>query len=116
MRLIKCRCESLEPRLTLDSTVVFNEIMYHPANDGTPEWIELHNQMAVDMDLSAWKLRGGVDFDMPAGTVVPRQGYLVISADPAVLASKGYSGGSVRGSEVSTTVASESTSSTTAIG
>ena len=92
MRLIKRRCESLEPRLTLDSTVVFNEIMYHPANDGTPEWIELHNQMAVDMDLSAWKLRGGVDFDMPAGTVVPRQGYLVISADPAALASKGYSG------------------------
>ena len=44
--------ELLEPRLTLDSTVVLNEIMYHPANDGTPEWIELHNQMSVDMDRS----------------------------------------------------------------
>ncbi|RIK81458.1 MAG: hypothetical protein DCC68_08570 [Planctomycetota bacterium] len=84
--------ERLEARLTLDSTVVFNEVMYNPAGDGTPEWIELHNQMAVDMDVSAWRLRGGVNFDFPPGTIVPRQGYVVISADPAALASRGYAG------------------------
>jgi hypothetical protein len=85
--------EFLESRLTLDSTVVFNEIMYHPANDGTPEWIELHNQMAVDMDVSGWKLTGGVNFTIPAGTVIPRQGYLVLSADPAaMLTEAGYGG------------------------
>ena len=34
--------ECLEPRLALDSTVVFNEVMYHPAEvDGAGEWIEL---------------------------------------------------------------------------
>jgi hypothetical protein len=84
--------ETLEPRLTLDSTVVFNEIMYNPAGNAIPEWIELHNQMAVDMDLSAWRLRGGVNFDFPAGTIIPRQGYLVISADPTALADSGFTG------------------------
>ena len=40
-----------------DSTVVFNEVHYHPA-DREPfyEWVELHNQMAVSMDLSGWRL------------------------------------------------------------
>jgi hypothetical protein len=84
--------EGLEPRLALDSTVVFNELMYHPADDGTPEWIELHNQMAVDMDVSRWHLSGGVNFEIPAGTIIPRQGYLVISANPAALAAQGFAG------------------------
>ena len=40
-------------RALADSTVVFNEIMYHPAtNEPALEWIELHNQMAVSMDIS----------------------------------------------------------------
>ena len=44
-----------------DSTLVFNEIMYHPATSETGlEWIELHNQMAVNMDISGWSLAGGV--------------------------------------------------------
>ena len=77
--------ESLEPRYVLDSTVVFNELMYHPV-DGEPEWIELHNQMGVDMDLSGWRLDGGVQFAFPAGTVVPGQGYLVIASDPSAVA------------------------------
>src|SRR5687768_8508226 len=77
------RLESLEARLTLDSTVVFNEVMYHPVDDsdeGGPslEWLELHNQHAVNMDLSRWKLRGGVDFTFPAGTIIPGGGYLVV--------------------------------------
>ena len=75
----------LEGRLLLDSTTVFNEIMYHPARQGEPEWIELHNQMAVDMDLSGWSLASGVSYEFPAGTVIPGGGYLVIAADPATL-------------------------------
>ncbi len=65
-----------------DSVVVFNEIMYHPASDEESEWIELHNQMAVDIDLSRWSLEGGVDFDFPEGTIIPGGGYLVIAANP----------------------------------
>jgi hypothetical protein len=79
--------ESLERRLVLDSTVVFNEIMYNPLDDPNDEleWIELHNQLAVDMDVSAWRLEGGVEFDFPADTIVPGKGYLVVAADPAAL-------------------------------
>ena len=70
-----------------DSTVVFNEIMYHPAsNEPALEWLELHNQMAVNMDLSGWSLDGGVQFRFAEGTVVPGDGYLVVAVAPAVLA------------------------------
>ncbi|MDC0935856.1 lamin tail domain-containing protein, partial [Pirellulales bacterium] len=81
--------ELLEPRLVLSTggTLVFNEILYNPV--GTDEWlefVELHNQMGVDMAVSAWSIRGGVDFDFVEGTIVPGGGHLVVAADPAALA------------------------------
>lgn len=68
----------------VDSTTVFNEVMYHPLNPGEPEWIELHNEMAVDMDLTGWRIEG-VDFTFPADTVIPAGGHLVIASNPAAL-------------------------------
>jgi len=68
-----------------DSIVIFNEIMYHPepGTDQTLEWVELYNQMAVDVDMSRWILRGGIDFDFPQGTVVDGDGFLLlVSFDP----------------------------------
>ena len=78
--------ETLEKRIVLDSTVVFSEIMYNPLDDPNNglEWIELHNQMGVDMDLSGWRLNAGVEFSFPSGTVIPGRGYLVVAADRAV--------------------------------
>ncbi|MEX0643564.1 MAG: lamin tail domain-containing protein, partial [Pirellulales bacterium] len=65
------RIDLLEPRLMLDSTVVFNELMYNPADtEETLEFIELHNQMAVDMDISGWRLDGGVNYTFPEGTIL----------------------------------------------
>lgn len=61
-----------------DSIVTFNEIHYHPADEG-PEWIELHNQMGTRIDLGGWSLRGGVEFTFPEGTIVEPGGYLVVS-------------------------------------
>ena len=84
-REIPCRCttiESLECRRVLDSTTVINEIMYHPADDSESEWIELHNQMAVDMDLSKWSLSDAVSFQFPENTIISGGGYLVVAADP----------------------------------
>lgn len=70
-----------------DSVVVFNEIMYHPlASEATMEWVELHNQMAVDVDISGWTINGGVDFAFAEGTVISGGGYLVVAASPAALA------------------------------
>lgn len=69
---------------TVDSVVVFNEINYNPAGaseDG--EWIELHNQMAVNVDLSHWRISGGIDYAFPAGTVIPGKGFLVVAKNPA---------------------------------
>jgi hypothetical protein len=69
-----------------DSVVVFNEIMYHPAtNEAALEWVELHNQMAVDVDLSGWSLTGGVNYEFAEGTVMPGGGYLVVAVSPTTL-------------------------------
>jgi len=86
--------EALEPRLVLDSTAVFNEIMYHPPGDlPAQEWVEIYNQLAISLDLSGWRLGGGVDYQFPEGTVLAGGQYMVISADPAGLQSAtGYAG------------------------
>ena len=74
--------EPLEHRLVLDSTVVFNEIMYHDTDQTDSEWIELYNQMTIDMDISRWRLEGGVNYRFAEGTTVPGRGYLVVPIDP----------------------------------
>jgi hypothetical protein len=71
--------------------VVISEIMYHPAdtNDAL-EFLELHNILGMPQPLydpgnpnNTWRLRKGVDFNFPLGTVIPAGGYLVIvSFDP----------------------------------
>ena len=79
----------LDPRG--DAVVTFNELQYHPADGQLPgaaagqEWLELHNQMAVDVDLSGWSLTGGIDYQFAAGTVLPAGGYLVVAASPSLL-------------------------------
>jgi hypothetical protein len=70
-----------------DSTVVFNEIMYHPqqTNEAQLEWVELYNQMAVDIDISGWYLAKGINYKFAEGTVVPGGGFLVIASSPGDL-------------------------------
>ena len=69
-----------------DSVVTLNEIFYHPpdplppATTAAPEWIELHNQMSIRVDLGGWSLRGGIDYTFPEGTVMEPGAYLVVSA------------------------------------
>lgn len=85
--------EPLETRRVLDSTVVFNEIMYHlDANEDALEWVEFYNQLSVDMDVSSWRIAGGIDYEFAEGTIVPGRGYLVVAIDPVALeAASGYS-------------------------
>ena len=69
-----------------DSVVVFNEVMYHPAaNEARLEWVELHNQMAVDVDMSGWSITGGIGFQFAEGTIIPGGGYLVVALSPSDL-------------------------------
>ena len=70
-----------------DAVVVFNEIHYNPAATGeTAEFIELLNVMGVNVDLSGWRVSGGVDFDFPNGTVLAPGGRLVVAKTPGMYA------------------------------
>lgn len=77
---------TLSRAAAVDSVVVFNEINYHPGpGDTADEWVELHNQMAIDIDLSAWHIEDGINFTFSEGTIIPAGGYLVLAANPAAL-------------------------------
>jgi hypothetical protein len=75
-----------------DSVLVFNEIQYHPRTAGETEWIELHSLQGVNVDISGWRIEGGVDFTFPNGTIVPGHGFLVVAATPGALPGVGAMG------------------------
>ena len=78
--------EPLESRIVLDSTLVFNEIMYHTDSDNSQlEWVELYNQMSINIDLTGWQIDGGISYEFPHGTIVPPDDYLVVAANPQEL-------------------------------
>ncbi len=85
--------------------VVLNEIHYHPVEipafdaagnpvfqgtataadftDDVHEFIELRNAGATAVDVSGWKITGGVDFTIPAGTTIAAGGFKVVAKNPA---------------------------------
>lgn len=65
-----------------DAVVTFNEIHYNPPLTQDAEWVELHNQMAVNIDLSGWSLADGIGYTFPAGTVIPAGGLFVVAKLP----------------------------------
>lgn len=67
-------------------SIVINEVHYHPPdNTLREEFIELHNPSASDIDVSLWRLNGGIDFPIPPGNVIPGGGFLVLAEDPATI-------------------------------
>src|SRR5688500_6922569 len=74
------------PRLRGYPAVVFIEMMYHSATyEPIMEWIEFHNQLAVDVDISEWSVRGGIDFNFPSNTIVRGRGFLILASSPVTL-------------------------------
>ena len=71
--------------------VGFTELHPHPPA-GEPEWVELHNPLVLDIDLSGWRLSGGITYVFPEGTVLAAGGYLVVAADPGGLPGVGALG------------------------
>jgi Lamin Tail Domain/CotH kinase protein len=91
--------------VSVHSQVVINEIHYHPVElpafdaNGNPvfqgtatpadftddvhEFIELRNAGGASVDVSGWKISGGVDFTFPAGTTIAAGGYKAIAKNPA---------------------------------
>ena len=70
----------------LDSIVVFNELHYHPeGNNHSFEFIELYNQNSVNVDLTGWKLTGGVDYSFTENTIIEGGSFIVIALDPETI-------------------------------
>ncbi|MBN2021319.1 MAG: lamin tail domain-containing protein [Pirellulales bacterium] len=62
--------------------ILITEIQYHPAGGADAakwEYIELFNTTDDEVDLTGWRIRGGVDFDFAADTVIPAGGILVLT-------------------------------------
>ena len=56
-----------------DPVVNFGSIEYNPASGNQDEeFIEIVNTNAYAVDLSGWRIEGGVDFTFPPGAVIPR--------------------------------------------
>jgi hypothetical protein len=65
-----------------NTDIVINEIMYDPpSNEPTGEFIEIYNRGAAAVNVSGWQFVSGIDFTIPDGTAIPRDGYLVVAAD-----------------------------------
>lgn len=64
--------------------ITFTELMVAPAAGGA-EWVELHNPMVFDVDVSGWSLQGAVEYTFPEGTRLGPDGWLVVAADPAAV-------------------------------
>src|SRR5881628_1815166 len=76
----------LATSLQADTVLVFNEIMYHPAtNEPALEWVELKNQMAVDVDISGWSIAGAIQYSFPSNTIVRGGAFLVVAISPGAL-------------------------------
>lgn len=67
------------------NNVVINEINYKSADDfDTKDWIELYNTTSAAINLTGWKLseeNPAEAFTIPAGTIIPPYGYLVVSSN-----------------------------------
>jgi len=60
--------------------ITINEIHCNP-DDETElvEFVELHNRGGEAVDLSGWYFDAGLSYTFPAGTILPADGYLVVT-------------------------------------
>jgi Lamin Tail Domain/Fn3 associated len=81
--------------------IIISELMYNPpifnAVDGDEfEFVELHNTSNAAVNLFGLRLADGVEFNFPAGSSIPANGYLVLAKNTAQFNSK-YPGVAVFG-------------------
>lgn len=68
---------------------VFGALEFNPASGNqAQEFIELKNPSAEALDLSGWRLRGGVEHDFPGGTVIPGNRSLYLTPDARAFRSR----------------------------
>ncbi len=68
--------------------VVINEIHYNGMNNTVRNsFIELYNDGPTTANLAGWRISGGVDYLIPAGTTLAAGAYLIIAENPATILS-----------------------------
>ncbi|HUR46725.1 MAG TPA: lamin tail domain-containing protein, partial [Candidatus Saccharimonadales bacterium] len=66
--------------------IAINEIMFDPiSGDSDDEFVELYNRTSTATNIGGWRLRGGISYNIPSGTVIPANGYLVVARNAAHL-------------------------------
>jgi hypothetical protein len=70
--------------------IVINEIMYHHREltnglESPESWVELFNRSSNAVNLTGWRLDGGISYSFPTGTVLAAGEYLVVASDAAYL-------------------------------
>ena len=64
------------------ANVLFGAIDYNPASSNqAQEYIELVNNNTYAVDISGWRLDGGVQFTFKGGTVIPASSHIYVSPD-----------------------------------
>ena len=67
--------------------IEFTELMYKADSTlACGDWLELHNSAIDSLDIGGWRLSDGGHlntYSIPAGTVLPPDGYLVLCSNPA---------------------------------
>ena len=66
------------------SSLVINEIHYNPVagpglGDFEREFVEIRNISGSTVNLSGFRMSGGIDFDFPVGMTIPGNGYIVLA-------------------------------------
>ncbi|MGE5607793.1 MAG: CotH kinase family protein, partial [Bacillota bacterium] len=61
-------------------TITFGDIEFNPASGNqNEEYIELRNPNDVAVDISAWRIEGGIDYEIKPGVVIPAKGSIYLS-------------------------------------
>ncbi|MEI6766400.1 MAG: lamin tail domain-containing protein [Bacteroidota bacterium] len=72
--------------------ITFSEINYHSdPGRNAGDWIELHNYGSTSLDISDWYFQDENFYNkyiFPTGTVVPQNGYFVLSSDTSLFISR----------------------------
>jgi hypothetical protein len=56
-----------------------------PFTKSSEEWVEFYNRGTNAVDLTNWRIDGGINYRFPSGTVIQAGGYLVVASDAAAL-------------------------------
>jgi regulation of enolase protein 1 (concanavalin A-like superfamily) len=73
----------------LIGNIVINELMYDPITENDDDqYIELYNQGSNSVNLGGWQFTSGITFTFPTNTIIPANGYLVVSRNVTNLLAK----------------------------